>query len=98
MERLNEIFDRSGRHQQPLSEQRARPRTSQSQDQAVRRTAADNPPRTRPKYYQNTSAQSYQRNSSLSSRARNYSHYRLDEETDASSPERRPYVEPISRA
>jgi DNA replication protein DnaC len=98
MERLNEIFDRSGRHQQPLSEQRARPRTSQPQDQAVRRTTADNTPRTRPKYYQNTSAPSYQRNSSLSSRARNYSHYRLDEETDATSPERRQYVEPISRA
>jgi DNA replication protein DnaC len=98
MERLNEIFDRSGRQQQPLSEQRARTRTPQSQDPASRRVAPTNPPRTRTKYYQDTSSQTYQQNSSLSSRARNYSHYRPSEDTDITNTERRsPYAEPISR-
>src|ERR1700748_3656631 len=98
MERLNEIFDRSGRYQQPLSEQRARARTSQPEDPAARRTTADHTPRTKSKYYQNTSSQSYQQNSSLSSRARNYQRYRSDEEAGGTNPDHRTYIEPVSHA
>lgn len=99
MERLNEIFDRSGRQQQPLSEQRARIRTPQSQDPASYHAAANNPPREKTNYYKKASAQSYQQNSSLSSRARNYSHYRPGEDAHQSNPENRsPYAEPISRS
>lgn len=97
MERLNEIFDRSGR-QQPLSEQRARTRTPQPQDPASRRAAANNQARLRTKYYQNTAPQPYPQNASLSSRARTYSHHRPEEDPSPTNSERRsPYAEPISR-
>jgi DNA replication protein DnaC len=97
MERLNEIFDRNGR-QQPLSEQRARTRTPQSQDPVSRRAAVNNAARLRAKYQSNTPPQAYQQNTSLSSRTRNYPPYRPNENTDTNNVERHStYAEPISR-
>ncbi|GCF09874.1 ATP-binding protein [Dictyobacter arantiisoli] len=99
MERLNEIFDRTG-SRQPLSEQRARTRTPHTKDSiSSRRVTSDYQSRMKNKYDQDHSASTYQQqNPSLNARARAYSYQLQDEEPLPNRPEGRDYSEPVSRA
>ncbi|GER88291.1 hypothetical protein KDW_24530 [Dictyobacter vulcani] len=79
MERLNEIFDRTGRRH-PLSEQRTQARTphSQSQGSSTRRFVTDPQSRSGQKYPQGGPSQPYQQSPYTSSRARHYSNFQQD--------------------
>ncbi|GCE26975.1 hypothetical protein KDA_24590 [Dictyobacter alpinus] len=93
MERLNEIFDRTGRRH-PLSEQRAHTRTPQSQGSANRRFVADPQSRPAQKYQPGASSPSYPQSPYPSSRApRHYSQF----QQEAGHTEGRSYSEPVSR-
>ncbi|GHO88735.1 hypothetical protein KSZ_67410 [Dictyobacter formicarum] len=96
MERLNEIFDRTGRRQ-PLSEQRAQQRTPHTQGSLTRRFNTEPQSRSGQKY-NNTSGTPSQpasySNHNYPSRARHYSNFHQD----AGNGDGRSYVEPVSRA
>lgn len=87
MERLNEIFDRTGRRQ-PLSEQRAQARTPQTQGPLTRRFNTESQSRSGQKYISSQPA-SY----SNPSRARHYSNVHQD----AGNVDGRSYGESVSR-